>query len=81
MTDNPDNSKPAFPLREVIGHNDLTRQPIVKYHTGMTYREWLIGQALQGTLAYGAKGSPAARAEYCITCADAVLHALEQEQR
>jgi hypothetical protein len=48
---------------------------------GMTYRQWLIGMALQGEMAADAEGvtKPDEHAKAAIEAADAVLVRLERE--
>lgn len=65
--------KPAFPHSDVEGH----------FHFGMTLREWLIGQALQGFYcSYCCTKEPDERvAKWAIGYADAVLAAMEKEPK
>ena len=52
--------------------------PGAGYNYGMTYREWLIGQALAGAVNSGCEvETDAANA---IECADAVIRKLAEEQ-
>lgn len=65
-----DNTGPAFsrPSSKTPKGDYICGSP------GMTYRQWLIGMALQGLLASG-RGCPNDFAEDAIRCADAVLEA------
>ena len=59
--------------------SDLTMQvePI-------SYRQWLIGMALQGAVASTADGVdwPISKmAEYCFNCADAIIDRLNKEDK
>ena len=49
-----------------------------RYHYGMTYRQWLIGQALAG--ACSIPGNPKHAADHAVMCADAVIERLKTEE-
>ena len=63
---------PAFPTRERSAGSVY----MPAYFTGMTYRQWLIGQALKGLLCRPPIcGTPANYAAWAIEYADAVIKA------
>ena len=72
----------AYPVSVAVGPSDdfLTSRDLIG-GAGMTYRQWLIGQALAG---YRAKAEfypvPSVAASYAIQAADAVLDALAEEK-
>jgi hypothetical protein len=64
-----DKTGPAFPSNESAEHIAVQ---------GMTYRQWLIGMALQGTL-FSLGVDTANAATYAVQSADAVLEILDEE--
>lgn len=53
------------------------------YHAGMTLRQWLAGQALQGIMASGGRGGPNATDAVCreaCALADGMLSRLEEDE-
>lgn len=46
-------------------------------HDGMTYRQWLVGMALQGLLAHGRHPNDAGR--YAVESADGAIAELEKK--
>jgi hypothetical protein len=73
--------KPAYPRPRSVTDTEFEARMTAR--EGMTYREWLIGQALAGTCAfsYGEDGGYLIEhsARLAIGAADAVLAALEAE--
>lgn len=61
----------AFPLNYPVGAN-----------FGMTYRQWLVGMAMQGDLCANSAGEWTAKecAERAIASADAILDELAKEE-
>jgi hypothetical protein len=73
-----DKSGPAFPRPASIDASGGTLpdgDQVVEGQAGMTYRQWLVGKALEGYLAswHGAKPEAPMVAEDAIEYADAVL--------
>jgi hypothetical protein len=86
-----DKNTPAFPVPEYEGHNGerAFRSPVQE---GMTYRQWLIGMALQGLVSsnfydrYSLRSSSQqpivqVAASIAVEYADAIIERLNKEDK
>ena len=86
-----DKNTPAFPVPEYEGHNGerAFRSPVQE---GMTYRQWLIGMALQGLVSsnfydryslHSSSQQPIVQvaASIAVEYADAIIERLNKEDK